>query len=209
MCNFESESESGCSNKGNFTDAKVGLQEMKSKCPDKLIMGHLNINSFRNKFDALSFIDTNNVDILMIFETKLDDSFPTAQFLLHGFSTRYRLHRNSKSGRILLYIREDIPSRLRNSKFKTGIENISVEINLRKRKWFLNCSFNRTTDEFSKKYDNVIFLGDFNTYINDNAMKSFCSLNDLTSMIDQPTCYKNPDKPTCIDLILTNRPNYF
>ena len=64
-------------------------------------------------------------------------------------------------------------------------------------------------DEFSRNYDNVIFLVDFNTCINDNAMKSFCSLNDLTSLIDQPTCYKNPDKPTCIDIILTNRPNYF
>ena len=122
-----------------------------------------------------------------------------------------------------MYIREDIPSRLLNSKSKTGIETISVEINLRKRKWFLNCSYNpnknlnsnhleclnRIMDEFSKNYDNVISLGDFNTCINDNAMISFCSLNDLTSLIDQPTCYKNPNKPTCIDLILTNHPNYF
>ena len=64
-------------------------------------------------------------------------------------------------------------------------------------------------DEFSKSYDNVIFLGDFNTCINNNAMTSFCSLNNLRSLIDQPTCYKNPHKPTCIDLILNNRPNYF
>ena len=64
-------------------------------------------------------------------------------------------------------------------------------------------------DEFSKNYDNVIFLGDFHTCINVNTMKSFCSLNDPTSLIDQRTCYKNPDKLTCIDLILTNRPNYF
>ena len=40
-------------------------------------------------------------------------------------------------------------------------------------------------------------------------MTSFCSLNDLTSLIDQPTCYKNPEKPLCIDLILTNHTNYF
>ena len=64
-------------------------------------------------------------------------------------------------------------------------------------------------DEFSTNSDKVIFFGDFNTCINNNAMTSFCSLNDLTSLIDQPTCYKNPDKPTCIDLILTNHPNYF
>ena len=55
----------------------------------------------------------------------------------------------------------------------------------------------------------VIFLVDLITCINDNAMTSFCSFNDLASLIDQPTCYKIPDKPTCIDLILTNRPKYF
>ena len=88
LCNSESKSKSGCSNKSknNITYDKVGLQEMKSKCPDKLIMGHININSIRNKFDALSLTVRNNVNILMISETKLDDSFPTAQFLLHGFS---------------------------------------------------------------------------------------------------------------------------
>ena len=112
----------------------------------------------------------------MISETKLDDLFPTAQCLLHGFSAPYRLDRNSKFGGILLYIKEDIPSNLLNSKSKTGTETISVEIDLRKRKWFLNCSYNpnknllsnhleclnRIMDEFSKNYENVLFLCDFN-----------------------------------------------
>ena len=94
----------------------------------------------------------------------------------------------------MLYIKEDIPSRVLNSKSKTGIETISVEINLRKRKWFLTCSYNankslisnyreclnRIKDGFSKNYDNIIFLGDFNTCRKDNTMTSFCSLNDLT-----------------------------
>ena len=43
--------------------------------------------------------------------------------------------------------------------------------------------------------------------INDNTVTSFCSSNDLTSLTDQSTCYKNPDEPTCIDLILANLPN--
>ena len=68
---------------------------------------------------------------------------------------------------------------------------------------------NSIMDEFSKNYGNGIFLSDFNTWIKGNTMTSFFSLNDLTSLIDQPTCYKNPDKPTRIDLILTNRLNYF
>ena len=29
------------------------------------------------------------------------------------------------------------------------------------------------------------------------------------SLIKEPTCFKNPDKLTCIDLILANRPNLF
>ena len=28
-------------------------------------------------------------------------------------------------------------------------------------------------------------------------------------MINKPTCFKNPDKPSCIDLILTKCPNSF
>ena len=104
-------------------------------------MGLLNINSIPNKFDVLSLTVKNTVDILMTSETKLNDSFPTAQFLLHGFIAPFRLDRNSKGGGVLLCIREDIPPRLLNSKSKTAIENISAEINLRKRKW-LNCSYN-------------------------------------------------------------------
>ena len=35
-------------------------------------------------------------------------------------------------------------------------------------------------------------------------MKIFCSNYNLTSTINKPTCYKNPNKPTCTDLIVTN-----
>ena len=40
-------------------------------------------------------------------------------------------------------------------------------------------------------------------------MENFSNLNCLQSLIQEPTCYKNPSQPTCIDLILTNRPSYF
>ena len=55
-----------------------GLKEIKIQSPDKLILGHLNINSVRNKFEAL--IIDNNIDLLLIYETKLDDSFPLAHY---------------------------------------------------------------------------------------------------------------------------------
>ena len=28
-------------------------------------------------------------------------------------------------------------------------------------------------------------------------------------MVKKPTCFKNPAKPTCIDLIITNKPGMF
>ena len=52
-------------------------------------------------------------------------------------------------------------------------------------------------------------MGDFNVTMDDKFMINFCELNDLSSLIDKPTCYKNFDKPKCIDLILTNKPCYF
>ena len=39
-------------------------------------------------------------------------------------------------------------------------------------------------------------------------MKHLCNLNGLKSLICA-TCSKNLNKPSCIDLILTNKPNFF
>ena len=40
-------------------------------------------------------------------------------------------------------------------------------------------------------------------------MKSFCESYNLTNLIKQPTCFKNLEKTSSIDLILTNRPKSF
>ena len=76
----------------------------------------------------------------MISETKLDPSFATGQFYIHGFSERYRLDGNGNSGGRLQYIREDIPSKLILTKMT--IQEFFVEINLRKKRWVLCCSYN-------------------------------------------------------------------
>ena len=40
-------------------------------------------------------------------------------------------------------------------------------------------------------------------------MKEFCENYNLKCLINVPTCYKNPERPTCIDLCLTNSPRNF
>ena len=60
----------------------------------------------------------------MISETKLDETFPTAQFSLQGFCDPYRFNRNRNGGGIMLYIREDIPSRLIEKKLRNKLRNL-------------------------------------------------------------------------------------
>ena len=99
-------------------------------------MGHLNINSNRNKFDFLVNQLKANIDILMISETKLDESFSHSQFLLDGSSFLFQFDRN---GNVKIEkIWEDIPSKL--LRMNKNIENFFVQINLpNKKKWLLSC----------------------------------------------------------------------
>ena len=40
-------------------------------------------------------------------------------------------------------------------------------------------------------------------------MINFCNSYSLNSLIKQPICFKNTESPSCIDLILTNKPRSF
>ena len=71
-----------------------------------MIIGHLNINVQANKFDALSLMVKDELDILVICETKLDNTFSDNQFIISGFKKPYRLDRN-RHGRCNAYVRED------------------------------------------------------------------------------------------------------
>ena len=51
-----------------------------------------------------------NTDVLLVSETKIDDSFPNGNFLIDEFSTPYRLNRNSNGGGLMLFVRADILS---------------------------------------------------------------------------------------------------
>ena len=69
----------------------------------------------------------------MVSETKLDDTFPTSQFLMQGCSTPFRNDQTSKSGGILLYVREDIPCKIIKTETDAYYEGFFIEINLRKK----------------------------------------------------------------------------
>ena len=56
------------------------LKDIRQKNLGKIVVGHLNVNSIRQKLDSLIEITARNIDILMISKTKLDDSFPKVNF---------------------------------------------------------------------------------------------------------------------------------
>ena len=120
---------------------KKFLKSLRTNNPDKLAFAHLNINSLRNKFEMLSDQIKGNIDVLPVSATKIDDSFPIGNLLIDGFSTPYRLDRNSNGHGLMLFVREDIPSNLVEAEPKP-IEGFYIELNLRNGKWLLNCSYN-------------------------------------------------------------------
>ena len=75
------------------------IKKLRIRNPNKIIIGNLNINSLPNKFEQLKDIVTQHIDILVLTETKVDNTFPTAQFLVNDFSEPCRLDRNRKGGR--------------------------------------------------------------------------------------------------------------
>ncbi len=98
--------------------------------------------------------------------------------MIDGFSTPYRRDRNKNGGGILIFVREDIPSKeLNDHVLPDYIEGIFIELNFRKSKWLLMGSyhppkqpdeyyFNKVTnslDIYLSKYDKFLLTGDFNS----------------------------------------------
>ena len=186
------------------------LGNLREKNRNRPIIGQININSLTNKFSFLSSQITEYVDILLLSETKLDDSFPAAQFSLNGFRKPYRLDRGSNGGGILLNVRDDIPSRLLTDyKIKDNLELFLVEVNIRKKKWLLGCSYNphksnisnhlhhlnKGLDVYLKSYDNILIIRDINLEVSENCLNDFCNVNSLKTLNRGPNCFKNPNNP--------------
>ena len=158
----------------------------------------------------------------MIWETKVDDYFQHGRFFFDGSGTPFRLNRNQNVGGIMLSIRNDIPAKVISIDGRP-IESFYVQLNFQKKKWLLifPCnpkhssieshldSVSNSIDSLSSKYDNFILLGDFNSWMEDSPMKAFGEINKLWNLMKEPTCFKNPENPTCIDLILANKPLSF
>ena len=195
-----------------------GLKSLRIQNHSNIILSYLNIKSIRNKFDDLKLIVNEYLDILCIAETKIDESFPTAQFLLPGYHKPYRLDISDKQGGLLIYIKAHLPSKLLSNHISPkDIQAVPTELNLRKEKWMSVCIYrppkqdsqyflgnlSLIIDHYSSICDNHIILGDFNMEPKNPKLASFMHSFNLNNLIKSNTCLKGSG--SCIDPILTNR----
>ena len=106
-------------------DPNIILTELRMKNSEKIVIGHLNINFLLNKFEPLKSLIRDRIDILLISETKLDESFPLQQFEIEGYHTPFRLDRNCNGGGIIMYIKSGLPCKeLKSHKSPEDLEEI-------------------------------------------------------------------------------------
>ena len=207
----------------NQDDPESVLRGLKAKNADRPIIAHLNINFLESKFEPLKSMIKDNIDILFISETKLDETFPLGQFQIDGYRS-VRLDRDNHGGGILFFIRDDLPCKeLKLHTLPNDIEAIFIEITIRKVKYLIMGAYNphkdkisyflkhvsEELDKFLSSYENIILLGDFNSSVSERDMKDFCEVYNLDNLIKGPTCFKNPSNPSSIDVILTNKKSSF
>ena len=97
------------------------LRGLRSKHPKNVFLGHLNVNSLRNKFESLNELIK---DIFLWSESKLDSSFSDSQFLVPGY--RIVKKGQNKNGGVL--------KSLKRKNYQKKLEILLLEINLVKMK---------------------------------------------------------------------------
>ena len=154
------------------------------KCENPLF-GYLNINSLRNKIvDLREIISVLGLDYFVTSETKLDSSYPSAQFKTKNYQVRGRKDRNEDGGGLIEYVKKGIICKRLKEFEPDKIESICSEITISKKKWFcmsvyrppdyenLSTFFESITLSLSKannKYENFLIMGDLNIDINSSG----------------------------------------
>ena len=70
----------------------------------------------------------------------------------------------------------------------------------------------KTLDKITTQFDNTLLLGDLNYDLCDPhrgmTLSDICDIFDFTNMIKTETCFTKNGKPSLVDVILTNQPQF-
>ena len=124
-------------NAGKYGLEKLRIGTLFTQCTGCVI--HENIDIAGCKFDGLVYEvlvlallqwSTGNIDILVVSEMKLDNSFPPVdQFLIDGNKLPFRLDGKTHGWGIMIFVKEDIPCKFLSVE-NQAMQSLSVEVNL-------------------------------------------------------------------------------
>ena len=139
----------------------------------------------RNKvIDLKEIVGYLSPDYLVLSETKLDDSFPSAQFNLPNYEIRARRDRDKNGGGLIEFVKKGLICKKLKIFEPRKSECICSEITVSKKKWLcfsiyrppshdnLELFFDELTSSLSKaseSYENFIVMGDFNIDVTNNG----------------------------------------
>ena len=168
------------------------FQKFSNKGSHMLKIGHLNINSIRNKFGTLDNI-VKASDIFFISELKLDNTFPINQFAIGGHKV-FRRDRNQFGDGLILYINENIPCKpLSNHTMFSDLELMTFELHQNKRKWLFlgiykphfqnDIEFLRSIflilDYYLPTYESFVVIVDFNQPVEKSHLEAIIQAYNL------------------------------
>ena len=194
---------------------------------NNLKIAHVNINSLRHKFQPLvEVMNKGMLDILSIQETKLDVSFPVAQFSINGYKC-YRKDVTCNAGGLIVYVRSDLRQRRLDqleadyNHIDGRLETLAIEIQLNAEKLIFfsmykqpklnNGKFLGLFDDImmkcSQQVKNIIIVGDLNVnFINSkHCLRDIIDLYGMINIVRKPTCRKGKNA-SLLDVVLTNVP---
>ena len=203
---------------------KSEIEKIRCAYRSNMIISHLNVNSLNPKFDEIrDLIVRCKFEVMVLSETKLDESHNDALYQIDNYNM-YRQDKRSNSGGMLIYVSKILPSTLGHLNIcSEENECISVEISCNETKILVlgmyknpktspnsfKTYFEKTCEEASEKYENVIIIGDLNfNMLQDNVLSQMCPSYNLTNIIKEPTCFKS-NNPTLIDVMLVTKRKKF
>ena len=150
-----------------------------------------------------------SLDYFIVSETKLDSSFPSAQFHINGYQVRARRDRDKSGGGLIEFVRKGFICKRQKKLTPKFSEVICSEFTISNKKWIcfsvyrpptqnnLECFFNELTTSLSQASvmcDNFIVMGDFNIDVNlpsheHDKSEEFCNLFDLPNLIKSNACF--------------------
>ena len=187
----------------NFASDLKKLQALRLENDSNPIVAYLNIKSLGEIINHLREICKGSpIDILCVNETKIDSSYPAAQFQINDYQfPPFRRDRNKNGRGKIVFIRQGLITRPL-KKFETKMsETICVELTISKKKWCILFAYrppknsnlktffeevNLSLSTTVNNYDNIMLIGDVKMNMkskNNSFYSDLCDTFDLKNFI--------------------------